>query len=85
MSIFRTSNFNKENIEAELKLNLDLLDKKRKRAKVCQVAYKHQVTRYYNQRVKHGSFLPSDLVLKRVTLSTKESNAEKLNPTWEGL
>ena len=31
MSSFRTSNFDKENNEFELRLNLDLLDEKRKR------------------------------------------------------
>ena len=72
---FRTSNFNKENNEVELRLNLDLLDEKRESAKICQAAYKHQVTKYYNQRVKHKSFLPSDLVLRKVSLSTKEPKA----------
>ena len=28
--------------------------------------------------------LPGDLVLRKVTLSTKELNAGKLGPTWEG-
>ncbi|GFZ00937.1 hypothetical protein Acr_14g0005720 [Actinidia rufa] len=43
-----------------------------------------QVAKYYNQRVRHRSFLPGDLVLRKVTLSTKEPNAGKLGPTWEG-
>ena len=30
------------------------------------------------------SFLPGDLVLREVTLSTKELNTGKLIPTWEG-
>ena len=47
-----------------------------------QAAYKHQVTKYYNKRVKHKSFLLSDLVLRRVTLSTKELDARKLDLTW---
>ena len=81
---FRISNFDKENNEAELRLNLDLLDKKRERTKIRQAAYKHQITKYYNHRVKHKSFLLGDLVLRKVTLSTKESNTEKLGPTWEG-
>ena len=45
---FRTLNFDKENNETELRLNLDLLDEKREQAKVCQVAYKYQVANYYN-------------------------------------
>ena len=38
---FRTSYFDMENNEIELKLNLDLLDEKRERAEICQAAYKH--------------------------------------------
>ena len=41
MPNFRTSNFDKENNETELRLNLDLLDEKREQAEVCQAAYKH--------------------------------------------
>ncbi|GFS43543.1 hypothetical protein Acr_00g0085670 [Actinidia rufa] len=84
MPSFRTSNFDKESNEAELRLNLDLLEERREKAELRQVAYKCQVAKYYNQRVKHRSFLPGDLVLRRVTLSTKEPNAGKLGPTWEG-
>ena len=38
---------------------------------------------HYNQRVKHISLLLGDLVLRKVTLATKELNAGKLGPTWE--
>ncbi|GFS37212.1 hypothetical protein Acr_00g0050680 [Actinidia rufa] len=84
MPSFRISNFDKESNEAELRLNLDLLEEKRENAELCQMAYKCQVTKYYNQRVRRRSFLPSDLVLRKVTLPTKEPNAGKLGPTWEG-
>ncbi|GFZ06625.1 hypothetical protein Acr_18g0007950 [Actinidia rufa] len=84
MPSFRTLNFNKESNEAELRLNLNLLEEKREKAEIRQAAYKCQVAKYYNQRVRHRSFLPGDLVLRRVTLSTKEPNAGKLGPTWEG-
>ena len=52
---------------------------------MCQVAYNHQVAKYYNKRVKSKSFLPCDLVLREVTLSRKELNVGKLGPKWEGL
>ncbi|GFZ14451.1 hypothetical protein Acr_24g0006410 [Actinidia rufa] len=64
MPSFRTSIFDKENNEIKLRLNLDLLDEKRKRVEARQAAYKHQVAKYYNQRVKYRSFLPGDLVLR---------------------
>ena len=84
MSNFKISNFDKENNKIELRLNLDLLDEKRERVELRQATYKYQVTKYYNQRVKHKSFLPSDLVLRKVTLSTKEPTSRKFGPTWEG-
>ena len=54
---FRGENFNEEANEVELRLNLDLLDEKKEHAQVCQAAYKHQVAKYFNMRVKHRSFL----------------------------
>ena len=84
MPSFRVSNFDKEINEAELRINLDLFEEKRENVELRQMAYKCQVAKYYNQRVRHRSFLPGDLVLQKVTLSTKEPNAGKLGPTWEG-
>ena len=49
-----------------------------------QATYKHQVTKYYNKRFKLMSFWLGDLVLRNGTLSIKELNAGKLDPTWEG-
>ncbi|GFY95453.1 hypothetical protein Acr_10g0008380 [Actinidia rufa] len=83
MPSFRVLNFDKEINEAELRVNLDLLEEKRESAELRQMAYKCQVAKYYNQRVRHRSFLPGDLVLRKVTLSTKEPNTGKLGPTWE--
>ena len=40
--------------------------------------------KYYNQRVKHMSFLLGGLVLRKVILATKEPHAGKLGLTWEG-
>ena len=41
MPSYMTSNFYKENNKAELRLNLDLLDKKKEQAEICQATYKH--------------------------------------------
>ena len=84
MPSFRTSNFDQEKNEVKLRLNLDLINKKKEQVEVPQAAYKKLVAKYYIQRVKHKSFLPVNLVLRKVTLSTKEPNAEKLSPTWKG-
>ena len=65
MPSFRVMNFDKENNKAELRLNLALLREKRERVEVRQVAYKHHVAKYYNQRVRHKSFFLGDLVLSQ--------------------
>ena len=78
MPSFRTMNFDKEINEAELRLNLELFIKRRKRVEVRLAAYKHQVAKYFNRRVKHMSFQPGDLVLREVTLAIKKFNAGKL-------
>ncbi|GFZ19761.1 hypothetical protein Acr_28g0004660 [Actinidia rufa] len=44
MPSFRTSNFDKESNETELRLNLDLLEERREKAKLRHAAYKCQVT-----------------------------------------
>ncbi|GFY92980.1 hypothetical protein Acr_08g0013760 [Actinidia rufa] len=83
MPSFRTINFDKENNEADLRFNLDLLSERREHAGVCQTAYKYKVAKYSNKRVKCMLFLPGDLVLREVTLSIMELNAGKLGLTWE--
>ena len=42
------------------------------------------MSRYYNQRVKLRRFNIEDLVLRKVTLATKNPTHGKLGPTWEG-
>ena len=84
MPNFKTSYLDKENNEIELRLNFDLLDEKKERAEVRQATYKHLVTKDYNRRFNHVSFLPRNLVLRKFTLSTNELNVRKLSPTWEG-
>ena len=54
MPSFRTLNFDKENNEVELRLNLDLLDEKRERAEIQQPTYKHQIAKYYNWKGCQG-------------------------------
>ena len=40
---------------------------------------------YYNKRVKLRRLHIGDLVLRKVTTTTRDSAQEKLGPTWEGL
>jgi hypothetical protein len=67
-----------------LKLHLDLLQEKRDRAQITMSAYQERVARYFNKKVKPRSFRVGDLVLRKVTLATRDSTEGKLAPSWEG-
>lgn len=84
MPSFRTEHYDPTKNEGELRLNLDLLEEKREQAQLRLATYQQRIARYYNRRVKPRSFRVGDLVLREVTLATKELNAGKLAPTWEG-
>ena len=46
--------------------------------------YQQKMAKYYNKRVKLRWLDIGDLVLRKVTLATKDSVQGKLGPTWEG-
>ena len=46
--------------------------------------YQQKMAEYYNKRVKLRRFDIRDLVLRKVTPTTKDSVQGKLGPTWEG-
>ena len=68
----------------ELKLNLDCLDEVRDQASQRMAKYQQKMAEYYNQRVKLKRFNIEDLVLRKVTPTTKDPTQGKLGPTWEG-
>ena len=46
--------------------------------------YQEKMAQHYNARVKPSQFLIGDLVLRKVTLATKDPSQGKLGPNWEG-
>ena len=46
--------------------------------------YQQKMTEYYNKRLKLKRLDIGDLVLRKVTLTTKDLAQGKLGPTWEG-
>ncbi|XP_070042607.1 uncharacterized protein [Nicotiana tomentosiformis] len=75
---------NKEANNEEMLIKLDLLEERRNLAYLRIVAQKQRMERYYNCRANLRYFKVRDLVLRNVTQSTREVNAGKLGPTWEG-
>ena len=73
-----------EHNEEALRLNLDLIEEKRKQALRHVEGYHRKTTRYYDRRVKPRSYKPSDLVLKKLLPMRRDPTHGKLGPNWEG-
>jgi len=80
----RTVVHNDEDNAEGLSGGLDLLEEKRLDSQLRLAAYQQRTARYYNKKVRQRRFIPGELVLKRVTQSTKPKNTGPLGPTWEG-
>ena len=70
--------------EELLRLSLDLIDEVRMDAKHKTTRYKNLMARQHDAMVKPRRFNIGDLVLKRVSLATKNLAHGKLGPNWEG-
>lgn len=75
--------FDEETNDEQLRMNLDCLDKTRDNAFRRMARYQQKMSGYYNQRVKLRRFNIGDIVLRKVTLATKNPAHGKLGPTWE--
>ena len=60
-----------EHNDEALRLNLDLLDEKREQVLRRTEDYQRKTARYYNQKVKPRSYMPGDLVLKKLLPARK--------------
>uniref|UniRef100_A0A803NAM9 Tf2-1-like SH3-like domain-containing protein n=1 Tax=Chenopodium quinoa TaxID=63459 RepID=A0A803NAM9_CHEQI len=73
-----------ERNQAELIHNLDTVEELREDAKIRMAAYQQEVARSFNKNVRARVFKLGDWVLKKVYKNTREVNAGKLAPNWEG-
>ncbi|XP_030946087.1 uncharacterized protein LOC115970625 [Quercus lobata] len=69
--------------DKELRFNLDCLDEVRDNASGRMTKYQKKMAEYYNKRVKLRRLDIGDLVLRKVTIATKDPTQGKLGPTWE--
>jgi ribonuclease HI len=84
LTTLRTSTYDNQQNEEQLRLNLDLIDEVRETAEARMKRYQEKMARHYNSKVKPIQFSVGDLVLRRVTLATKDPSQGKLGPNWEG-
>ena len=84
MTSHRVRKYQAEENEEQLRLNLNLMDEVRMDAEQRTARYKNLMSRQYDAMVKPRRFKIGNLVLKRVTLATRNSAYRKLRPNWEG-
>ena len=80
MANHRVTMYQDKDNEEQLRLNLDLIDKVRTDAEQRTAKYKNLMARQYDAMVKPRRFNIGDLVLKRVSLATKNPAHGKLGP-----
>ena len=84
MTTLQTSAYDDQQNEEQLRLNLDLIDEVRETAETRTRRYQEKMARHYNSKVKPRQLSVGDLVLRKVTLDTKNPSEGKLGPNWEG-
>ena len=84
MANHKVVKYRDEDNEEQLRLNLDLIDEVRTNAEQRIARYKNLMARQYDVMVKPSRFNLGDLILKRVSLATRNPAYGKLGPNWEG-
>ena len=77
----RRAAFSEEENDDKLRLNLDYLDEVREEASCRMTKYQRKMAEYYNKRVKLRQLDIGDLILRKVTIATKDPVQGKLGPT----
>ena len=83
MANHKVMKYQEKDNEEQLRLNLDLINEVRMNAKQRKMRYKNLMARQYDVMVKPKHFNIGDLVLKRVSLTTRNPTHGKLRPNWE--
>lgn len=63
---YRMSNFDPTTNDANLNLNLDLLEERRELASLRNARYKALTERYYNNKVKYNLFNIGDFIFRKM-------------------
>ena len=84
MANHRVTMYQDKDNEEQLRLNLDLIAEVRTNVEEITARYKNLMASQHDAMVKLRRFNIGDLVLKKVSLVTKNPAHGKLGPNWEG-
>ena len=77
---YMVAHYNNEENEKQLHLSLDFIDEVKMDAEQRVVHYKNLMTKHHNALVKPRQLNVRDLILKTVSLTTKDTAHGKLEP-----
>ena len=80
----RTQTFEEGSNSSDIEKDLDLADERRDAARIRMAAYQQQTAKGFNRLVRHRTFRPDNLVIRKVVGNKKKSSDGKLGPNWEG-
>ena len=66
-----------------LNAHLDAMEETHDLVRTRIAAYQQRAARYYNKRVKPKTFLPGDLVSRKLEATGSAEGRGKLAPNWE--
>ena len=84
LTSYRVAHYKEEENEKQLRLSFDLINKVRMDVEQVVARYKNLMTKYHDALVKPRHFNIGDLVLRKVSLATKDPAYGKLGSNWEG-
>ncbi|XP_050207633.1 uncharacterized protein LOC126657052 [Mercurialis annua] len=84
MPSLRVQVFDEEKNEESMRLCLDLLEERRHQTAVKAEAYRRQMARYHNAKVKGKSFMVGDLILRKAEIGKGAAGVGKLGANWDG-
>ncbi|XP_075670055.1 uncharacterized protein LOC142639801 [Castanea sativa] len=83
LTSYRVAHFKDVENEKQLQLSLDLIDKVRMDVEQRVACYKNLMIKHQDAMVKPKQFKIGDLILKKVSLKTKNPAHGKLGPNWK--
>ena len=82
LPMIRTMEFDTEQNEDNLRMDLNLIEERRDLAMIRLASYQRQMKRGYDKNIKPRSFQIGDLVLRKVVANTRNLTDGKLGPNW---
>lgn len=79
----RVSCYNNDANTNSRAIDLDLLDEKRKVARLRMETYKQRTKEHHDKRVRRRPLQAGDWVLRKIEVTGRQMEATKLTPNWE--